>query len=150
MKDYYGTLGLKFNASQDQIKEAFRELALRYHPDRNHSPGAEAMMKEINDAYSILNNPIKRAEYDAVYGVTFNSNTSGSYTYSGHQSGQAFNTSNAWNDLFKNMGIVVDHLYDESEEGQKTVSVAAGRAIGDGVFLFVDWLLKELEKRNKK
>lgn len=64
-KDYYRILGVSRNATQDEIKSAFRKLALKYHPDRN--PGdkeAEAKFKEINEAYEVLSNPEKRKMYD--------------------------------------------------------------------------------------
>ena len=58
-------LGVAKNADQKAIKEAFRNLALKYHPDRNKEPGAEERFKEIAEAYAILYDPKKRAEYDA-------------------------------------------------------------------------------------
>jgi curved DNA-binding protein CbpA len=62
-KDYYKILGVAENAGPEDIKKAYRNLAFRYHPDRN--PGKEEMMKEINEAYAVLSNPSKRSEYDA-------------------------------------------------------------------------------------
>ena len=62
--DYYETLGIERNASQDDIKRAFRRLAMQYHPDRNSEPGAEARFKEINEAYEVLSDPERRATYD--------------------------------------------------------------------------------------
>lgn len=65
VKDYYEILGINRNASQDEIKKAFRKLARKYHPDVN--PGdktAEQKFKEINEAYSVLSDEKKRAEYD--------------------------------------------------------------------------------------
>ncbi|MFQ3574571.1 MAG: molecular chaperone DnaJ [Thermodesulfovibrionales bacterium] len=65
MKDYYATLGVDRNASQDEIKKAFRQLALKYHPDRNQgNKEAEEKFKEINEAYSCLSDPDKRNHYD--------------------------------------------------------------------------------------
>lgn len=64
-KDYYGTLGVEKNASQDEIKKAYRTLALKYHPDRNSSnKEAESKFKEINEAYQVLSDSEKRARYD--------------------------------------------------------------------------------------
>lgn len=58
-------LGVPRDADAKTIKEAFRTLALRYHPDRNKEPGAEGRFKEIAEAYAVLSDPQKRAEYDA-------------------------------------------------------------------------------------
>ena len=62
--DYYETLGVGRNATSDDIKRAFRRLAMEYHPDRNSEPGAEARFKEINEAYEVLSDAEKRANYD--------------------------------------------------------------------------------------
>jgi molecular chaperone DnaJ len=58
-------LGVAKDAEQKAIKDAFRNLAMKYHPDRNKEPGAEERFKEIAQAYAILSDPTKRAEYDA-------------------------------------------------------------------------------------
>lgn len=64
-RDYYEVLGLARDADEKAIKDAFRRLALRFHPDRNKEPGAEARFKEIAEAYAVLSDPQKRAQYDA-------------------------------------------------------------------------------------
>jgi curved DNA-binding protein CbpA len=61
-KDYYKILDVKESADSDEIKKAYRNLAFRYHPDRN--PGGQEQMKEVNEAYAVLSNQEKRREYD--------------------------------------------------------------------------------------
>lgn len=63
-KDYYKTLGLERNASEGDIKKAYRKLAHQYHPDVSKDPKAEEKFKEIAEAYATLKDPEKRAEYD--------------------------------------------------------------------------------------
>lgn len=63
-RDYYDILGINKDASQEEIKKAYRKLALEWHPDRNKSPEAEEKFKEINEAYEVLSDPEKRAAYD--------------------------------------------------------------------------------------
>ena len=63
-RDYYEVLGVPRNASQDDIKSAFRKLARQYHPDVSQEPNAEERFKEINEAYGILSEDDKRTAYD--------------------------------------------------------------------------------------
>jgi molecular chaperone DnaJ len=65
-RDYYGILGVAKNAGEEQIKAAYRKLVKQYHPDANpDNPEAEEKIKEINEAFEILSDPQKKAEYDA-------------------------------------------------------------------------------------
>ncbi len=74
-KDYYNILGVSRNASDDDIKKAYRKLAMQFHPDKN--PGKEKWanekFKEINEAYAVLGNPEKRKQYDQ-FGTTGDAN----------------------------------------------------------------------------
>lgn len=63
-KDYYSTLGVNKNASDDEIKSAYRQMAKKYHPDLNKTPEAAEKFKEINEAYSVLSDKTKRVNYD--------------------------------------------------------------------------------------
>lgn len=75
-KDYYKILGVSKTASQDEIKRAYRKLALQYHPDRGgkDSKEAEQKFKEVNEAYQVLSDANKRAQYDQ-FGQTFDQNS---------------------------------------------------------------------------
>jgi molecular chaperone DnaJ len=63
-RDYYEVLGVQRDASKEDIKNAYRKLALKYHPDRNKSPDAEEKFKEISEAYAVLSDDEKRMQYD--------------------------------------------------------------------------------------
>lgn len=94
-KDYYKTLGLEKNASKDDIKKAFRKLAHEHHPDKNKGNAAsEQKFKEASEAYSVLSDDNKRAQYDRFgsagpAGGGFNPNAGGfgGFDFSGFQQG---------------------------------------------------------------
>ena len=70
--DFYEVLGVKKGAQPDEIKKAYRQLALKFHPDVNKSKEAEEKFKEINEAYAVLSDPEKRKKYDAYGPEGFN------------------------------------------------------------------------------
>ncbi|XP_033005006.1 dnaJ homolog subfamily B member 12 isoform X2 [Lacerta agilis] len=63
-KDYYEILGVSRDSSDEDLKKAYRKLALKFHPDKNHAPGATEAFKAIGNAYAVLSNPEKRKQYD--------------------------------------------------------------------------------------
>ncbi len=65
-QDYYKTLDVPRDATADQIKSSYRKLARRYHPDTNSDSGAEARFKQVTEAYEVLSDPERRAQYDTV------------------------------------------------------------------------------------
>jgi DnaJ-class molecular chaperone len=80
--DYYHILGVDPAASQARIRQAYRNLALQYHPDRNRgNPEAAARMKAVNEAYAVLSDPRKRREFDAMR-QTFGSSAYGQFRQS--------------------------------------------------------------------
>jgi len=85
MQDYYKTLGVEKSASKDDVKKAFRKLASKYHPDKK--TGDEAKFKEISEAYAVLGDEKKRAEYDA-YGKSYaNGGQQGGFNWGDFQQG---------------------------------------------------------------
>ncbi|CAM9003545.1 unnamed protein product [Rhodiola kirilowii] len=100
--DYYEILGLKPNATKPQIKEAFKKLAMKFHPDK-HSGSSKSVQeiatlkfKQVSEAYQVLTNDLKRADYDSRYGsgrgnrggfASTSSSYGGSYGYGGSRYG---------------------------------------------------------------
>lgn len=88
--DYYDILGVDKKASPQEIKKAFRKLALLYHPDKNSDAGAEEKFREIAQAYEVLSDPQRRKEYD---------HSGGQHNFYGGTKAKDFNFD--FNDLFK-------------------------------------------------
>ncbi len=89
-KDYYSILGVPRNASLDEIKRAYRELVIKYHPDINKSKEAEEKMKEINEAYAVLSDPEKRRQYDMLGSEQFNEQYTPEDIFRGFDLGSVF------------------------------------------------------------
>jgi curved DNA-binding protein len=101
-KDYYQALDLKKGASNEEIKKAYRKLALKYHPDKN--PGdkeAEEKFKEINEAYAVLSDHEKKAQYDRFGSTDFHRRFSQEDIFRGFDVG----------DLFKDLGFGTDDIF---------------------------------------
>ena len=82
-KDYYATLGVAKSASAEEIKKAYRKLALLHHPDRGGGPEAEKKFKEVSEAYQILSDPQKRASYDQFGSAAFENGGNGGGGFNG-------------------------------------------------------------------
>ncbi|TGU74508.1 J domain-containing protein [Geomonas terrae] len=101
-RDYYEVLGLKKGASADEIKRAYRKLAVKYHPDKN--PGnkeAEERFKEINEAYAVLSDPQKKEQFDQFGSTNFHQRFSQEDIFRG------FNV----DDMFRDQGFGTDDIF---------------------------------------
>ncbi|RYL91568.1 molecular chaperone DnaJ [Sporolactobacillus sp. THM7-4] len=104
-RDYYEVLGVSKDASKEEIKKAFRRLARKYHPDVNKSPDAEEKFKEVKEAYEVLSNPQKKANYDQ-YGHA-DPNEQGGFGGFGGFGGQGFSSAD-----FGGFGDIFDQIFN--------------------------------------
>ena len=101
-KDYYQVLSLKKDASPEEIKRAYRKLAVKYHPDKNQgNKEAEEKFKEINEAYAVLSDPQKKEQFDQFGATGFHQRYSQEDIFRGFDVG----------DLFKDMGYGTDDIF---------------------------------------
>ena len=103
-KDYYATLGVNKSATDDEIKSAYRQLAKKYHPDLNKTPEASEKFKEINEAYSVLGDKQKRANYDQYGSADGPQGFGGGQGFSGFGSSEGFGGFEDIFNIFSNFG----------------------------------------------
>lgn len=120
-KDYYKTLEVNRNATEQDIKSAYRKLARKYHPDMNPSnKQAEERFKEIGEAYEVLSDPDKRRKYDM--GADWSRGGSSSYSYGGNST--SYTKANGFGDIF-------DSIFGGSTKGA-TGNPSTGRTTSTG------------------
>lgn len=120
-KDYYKILGVARDASQDEIKKAYRRLARKYHPDVSKEADAEDKFKEVGEAYEVLRDPQKRAQYDQ-FG-------------SSYRHGQSFNPPPGWDENMGGFGGGnFSSFFENLFGGMGGMGGAAGGGMGDQFF----------------
>ncbi|HOP49705.1 MAG TPA: molecular chaperone DnaJ [Ignavibacteriales bacterium] len=147
-RDYYEVLGVDKNASQDDIKKAYRKLAMQYHPDRNPSKEAEEKFKEITEAYEVLSDPDKRSKYDK-------------FGHSGMRMGEDFHQYTNMNDIFSNFsdifetffggagGSIFDNFGGSSQRGRRRSSGIPGSDIRVDIELNLEEIATGTSKKVK-
>jgi curved DNA-binding protein len=126
-KDYYQILGISKNASQEDIKKAYRKLAMKYHPDRNsgNEQWANEKFKEVNEAFSVLGDPQKKKQYDRF----------GTVGAAGDIFGSGY-TRTTFEDLMKDFGGAglrfdfLDNIFGDSLRGTGFSFKSFGRGFG--------------------
>lgn len=140
-KDYYEVLGVDKSASDEDIKKAFRKLALKYHPDRN--PGdkvAEEKFKEINEAYQVLSDPQKKSNYDQYGTADFN----GQGGFGGAGGFEGFGGAGGFGDIF---GDIFGDMFSGGGSSRRPKN---GPQRGADLELTVDLTFEEAAKGIKK
>ena len=121
MKNHYQTLGLKRDASNDDIKKAYRKLAQKFHPDKNDGDKFfEERFKEIQEAYETLSDPYEKGKYDSNYDYFFNGQQKTGQTYTRKEEPKYEPVSALWNPPpqmnMESRGHIVGHLPELEEE----------------------------------
>lgn len=133
-KDYYDILGVSKNASQDDIKKAFRKLAHEHHPDKG---GDQAKFKELNEAYQVLSDPNKRSQYDQ-FGASFDSR-GGPSGFSGFRGFSGFGGSGFDFSFGGGLGSIFEDMFSQAfSQVQAQVEISLSQAVlGDKLRLNV-------------
>ncbi|MGQ9813141.1 MAG: DnaJ C-terminal domain-containing protein [Dissulfurimicrobium sp.] len=154
-EDYYKILGVSKTATPDEIKKAFRKLAMKYHPDRNKGDkAAEERFKKINEAYAVLSDPEKRKQYDSFGFSEFKRR------YSQDDIFKNFDLGDIFGDIFQEFGIggrarsagwrgagmsfddIISHIFSQSARGSDDFSTSASP--GKDLTLEIPLLPKEM------
>ncbi len=149
LKDYYAILGVSSKASQKEIRDAYKRMSLRWHPDRNPGKDTEEAMKDINEAYSILKDELKRYRYDQEYNNlhlnnsedkdTTVSQSTGSGKYNSYEYEYTVKDENLRNDINnarKEAEDFVREFYSNLKADSKRAANGAWKAIKPFLILF--------------
>ena len=143
-KDYYEILGVSKDATDDEIKKAYRKLALKYHPDRNpDDPSAEEKFKELGEAYEVLSDADKRAAYDRFGHAAFEQG--GPAAGGGYAGGGFQDPMDIFAQMFSGMGGFADMFGGAGRGGQKRST----KRPGSDLRYDLDITLEEVEKNGK-
>ena len=140
MNDYYQILGVSRNATTDEIKKAYRNLAFEYHPDRNAGDkNAEEKFKKINEAYSVLGDEAKRKEYDFMGNQNYyNPNYSNQNNYGNQQ--RQYGNYDPFEEFF-NFGNNTQNRYTYTYTTRKTKERTRSEVKGQLLFALLQILL---------
>ena len=142
-KDYYEILGVKKNASEQEIKKAYRHLAMQFHPDRashDKKKDYEEKFKEISEAYRILSDKNKRAQYDQ-YGHAFEGAPFGNEGFSQRDFGSFYDVFGG-QDIFEDLGF--DRIFEQMFGFKRTRSrTKAAQQEGQDIYLDLEMTLEE-------
>jgi molecular chaperone DnaJ len=139
-EDYYDVLGVQKSATAEQIKEAYRSLAMKYHPDRNKDKGAEENFKKINEAYAVLGDAEKRKQYDMFGAEQFGAR------YTTEDIFRGFDFDRVFRDLGFNLGFD-DDFASMFGFGQ---GAARGGSVGSDILARMNVTLQEAAHGTKK
>lgn len=144
-RDYYDVLGVAKNASADEIKKAYRKLAIKYHPDKNpDDKAAEENFKEAAEAYEVLSNPEKKQRYDQ-----FGHAGAGQGGFGGGGSMNMEDIFSQFGDIFGGGGSPFDSFFGGGQSGRGGRRVARGSNLRIKVKLTLEEIAKGVEKKIK-
>ncbi len=140
-RDYYEVLGVDKQASVDDIKKAYRKLAMQFHPDRNPSKEAENQFKEVTEAYEVLSDGDKRARYDR-------------FGHQGLHAGQDFHQYQDVNDIFSSIfggggGSIFDEFFGGGQRGRRQRGPERGSDLRVTLSLTLEEIATGVEKKVK-
>lgn len=146
-RDYYEVLGLSKSASQQEIKKAYRKLAIKYHPDKNpDNKEAEEKFKEAAEAYEILSDEDKRARYDRYGHAGVSGNAGGGFSGSGMTMEDIFRQ---FGDIFGDGGSPFDSFFGGGGRGQQSARGQRGSNLRIKVALSLEEIAKGVTKKIK-